>query len=823
MAANLRFALRRLAAAPLFTIFSVISLAVGIGATTAVYSVVRTVTGPPPGVREADRLARIFHFPQGSLPIVAFSWPDFEALRARQTAFENIAGWRFIGASYMVGTQASSGWVEAVTGNYFETLGVRPAAGRVLRPDDDEPESPPVAVINYAVWRDAFGLSADAVGSRVLVNGVSFDVVGVAPLEFAGIFNGGITASAVWIPLNAARRLPANAGMAFDPDSHQRRWLMAVGRLAPGRSIQEGAADLARIGRQLDVEAPIGRELEPRFRTPWAVRRPWGAAVLGPRILGAPPSLVSGMTWTVLSIVTLVLLVACTNLTNLTLARLGKRRSEFALRAVLGGSRGRLFGELLTENIILTAAGGLAGVVVAQGLMQLFSTPIALGSGIVQIRPQLDVPVIMAAAAATALAVIVSGVVPAYRATRADLLSVLANDNAASTPRWRGRRYLITFQVAVSVSLVTLAVLSVQQIRKAGAIDTGVALDQLALARVDFAAQGYDEARTRQVVDRVIALMASRPGVSAVAGSSGLPFGLTTPGGTVHADRRRVDVEWIAATPGIFAALGVTTSRGRPFNGSDTVGAPPVAVLSEIAAKEIFGTPYAVGREVLVQRRRWAGEPEHPRRSVTIVGVASDTDARVAGERTHGTVYLPLDQQYEPRLVISARTDGDVSALVTSLRDSMRSVAPRLAISQLGEAPDLAGPSLTTFRVILSAAGTLGGFSLVLALCGLYGVISQLVTNRTREIGVRVALGASRRAVRVLVLREALSPVVLGVMAGLGLVVFVLRPILPGLMPPEARTLTLVAIAFLLVGTAACMLPAIRASRIEPSVALKDL
>jgi len=536
------------------------------------------------------------------------------------------------------------------------------------------------------------------------------------------------------------------------------------------------------------------------------------------------------MVGTTIGAVVLVLLVACTNLANLILARNIQRRGELGTRVALGASRGQLVLESIAEPLMLAIAGGVAGMGVARVLMKVLSTEVTVGNGLIlQVLPRLDPPTLAAGVCATLIALLVAGVAPVLQSTRVDLRSVLAADHGGTVARWRGRRYLIAMQVTVSVLLVAVATLYAGEMRRQSQVDTGIDLERLALAQIDFGSQRYDEDRARQVAEHAVRQMAMRPGVAAVSILSGLPAGLTTLGATLTpADASGgTPVAFVAGTPGVFKTLGIGIVRGRAFDGRDTRGTAPVVLLSEVAARQLFPDSEPIGRDVVFKRRKFVGESERAPVTMTVIGVATDTDAMGVGQRASGVAYLPLDQHDESRLVLAARVNGEPEAFLGQLRAAIASVDPNLALAQIGTGLGLAGPDTTFPRIVSSSASLLGLTALVLALAGLYGVLSQVVAGRTREIGVRLALGAGAPAIRRMVIAQGLSPVVIGLVAGLGFGLIAraaMQPLFLRLVPATDVTLMILLPAlFLGAGLVACYEPARRASRIDPNVALRNL
>jgi predicted permease len=830
---DLVLAWRRLRATPGFTAFSVVTLGLGIGTTTATYSVVRVVTGPPAGVRDVGTIMNIYQVPGGgSIPMIALSWPDYQDLKARQTVFESLTAWAFFRQAFAANGRTETAWGEVVEGEYFHTLKVRPYLGRTLQPADDRIDAPPVAMISYRAWQRVFDSAPDVVGRQIKMNGQSFQIVGVAPKEFRGLFNNGLVMTAMWVPL-AATHYMAQEGVGFsvDPTNRERRWLLVKGRLKPGRTEADARAEVNGIASQLDAVYPMGRMLEPRFRSPWNSGRPWAVVPMADVMVNEGADRIARpLGLALMTAVGLVLLIACTNLANLMLARGSARRHEIAVRLALGASRWRLVRESLGESVLLAMAGGAAGLAIARVLFVVIANDVPVGNGAeLYIEPVLDLFAVIVSGGAVLLALTVAGLGPALQSTRADVRTALAIGGESSAPRWRGRQRLITLQVAVSVLLLAVAGLCVTQVVRESRHDTGLDLDRLALLDVDFVAQKYDEPRVRQIVDAVVSQVGHTPGVEAVAASSGLPLGISTPGGSIRStDRDRgLPVELVAATSGIFQALGVRIVGGRAFDERDTRASVAAVVLSERAATVLFETTNVVGRQAVFRRAPWVGAANPKDEPVTIIGVAADTDVGVAGRRESGVVYLPLDQHYEGRLVFTARASGRPDALVGVLRRAIHSVDPDIAATQSGTATALVGGTTLFFQIMAVLASVLGSLALVLALAGLYGALSHVIACRTREIGVRLALGATAKQILRMVLLDGLRPVVTGLVLGSG-IGFVLRlgmqPLFVRMLPKaDVVILLVVPLSIVVCGLIACVVPAKRAASVEPNLALRNV
>jgi predicted permease len=788
---------------------------------------------PPSGVRSPETILNINHAPRGGLPIVRMSWADYQDLRASQTAFQTVTAWSFFRQSFVADGRVETGFGEIVGGEYFDLLGVRAATGRTLQPADDTAAAPPVAVIGYQVWQRVFDGVSDVVGRPIKVNGHSFEIVGVADESFRGLFNNGFIPISVWVPLASADILgQAGTGFTLTPQDRDRRWLSVRGRLKPGHTLDDAQAEVRLIGKQLDAVYPIGRDIDARFRAPFLTSREWTLRPSEQVILNenADP-LMRPLIAALMMAVGLVLLIACTNIANLMLARVSGRRQETAVRLALGASRGHLLREAVAETVIIAATGGLLSLILSQLLIALLGGGVNVGDGVVLTgEPRLDLIVLAGAAFATLLALLVSGIAPALQAARVDVRSALASDGSgAATPRWRGRRLLIATQVMVSLVFLALASVCLTEVQKEHRNESGVDLEHLGVEQVDFPMQQVDEVRARGIVQSVLSTVARRPGVEAVAVSSGLPFGLSTPGGWMKPmeTTSRTQVEFVAASPDIHRVLGVRLVRGRSLDRHDDAAAQRVVVVSERTATGLFGMTDVIGRHAILKRSHWAGQPEPPETEVTIVGVAADTDAGWLGRRDHGTVYIPLDQQYEGRLVLLARAPSDPAGAAAALRKSLTSVDPDMAVSQVGVASAVIGAQYLFLEVLTGLAGVLGTFALLLALAGLYGALSHIVGRRTREIGIRLALGAESRQIVRMVVLEGLTPVALGIGVGAiaaGIARAAMQPMLVRLLPKlDPLSIVIAPIAMLVAASFACYVPARRASRLDPNVALREL
>ena len=627
--------------------------------------------------------------------------------------------------------------------------------------------------------------------------------------------------------------VPDKAGTGWPARQLTDRWLGSFsvwGRLKPGVSLAQATAEATVIAQRLDVAFPL---TSPFALTPGPpVKRVWTLRA-GTDASGGADRL-DAVGSTVLLAVVMVLLIACTNLANLSLAKGTSRAHETAVRTALGASRSRLIREQLVESAVVTAGGGVLGLILLAVLTDWFATDLPIAQGmVIQFIPEVSVEVLGASAGATLLALLVFGLWPAVQSTRHDVRTGLGAGGAATPLRWRLHRSLVAWQVGGSVALLLVAAMCVKVVASAGGTDPGVDYQRLALAQLDFALNGRDESRSQLLLDQILADARRQPGIESVSASTGLPFGIMAPPAYVTTEEQPFtetrDVgeyaNRIAATPEILRTLGMQIVRGRAFTERDDAGAPRVAILSEGLARKVFHTTDVVGRRVLLGPRSRLVKRVPPE-AFAVVGVSKDTDTFMLGRRGNPVLFVPLAQGYNSAVTITART-SDPSGAAGVLRSAIRKADPELAISSLGTGVKLLSGPYFLLRIVAALASALGALALVLAMAGLYGVLAHVVSRRTREIGIRIAMGADRSRIFALILRDGLRPVVKGLVLGLGAgVVFriALRStIVTGISPVDPLTFALVPVPFVIAALIACYVPASRASQVETTVALRDL
>jgi predicted permease len=823
---DFRLAVRRLRLSPGFTVFAVASLAVGIGVSTAIYSAVRTLFWTPLSIAQPERTVAFAKNAPG-LSQWSVSWPDFLDLRAQQVSFSSMGAAIRLSAAVAFGDVVETVLGESVSGDYFKTLGVSALYGRVLQPQD-EASAGRVAVVSETFWRTRLHADADAIGRSFSLSGERYELVGVTRGSFHG--SAQILPCAVWIPATAVPDRGRTGWPARQLNDRSLGAFFVWARLKPGVSLAQARAEATIIAQHLDATFPLRSPYESAGRLQ---RRGW-TVTEGTHASGDADRL-DALGAAILFAVVTVLLIACTNLANLSLAKGTARAHETAVRTALGASRGRLVREHLLESGLVTLAGAGLGLVVLWQLTRLFETDLPFAQNLtMHFKPEVNAPVLVASVCATIIALLVVGLWPALQSTRADVRSGLGAGVTATPPRWRLHRRLVAWQVAGSVALVLVAAMCVKVTAAIGDRDPGVDYKHLALAQVDFALNGDDEAQGRAVLEDIVSKARAHPGIQNVSVSAGLPFGVLVPGVFVtlidnpFTETRDTGkyTNRIAASPEIFSTLGLHIVHGRAFTDRDDAAAPRVTVLSETMARELFQTTDVVGRSISVSisprlRKRKGETPV----TYEVIGVSKDTDTFIIGRRGNPGIFVPLAQQYEPRLVVAARSENPAAA-AAALHSIVRAAAPDLALTVGTGERLLLGPYFL-LRIIASLAGTLGGVALLLAMVGLYGVLSHVVGRRTREIGIRIAMGADRSRIVSLVLQDGFRPVLMGLLIGLfaGVVLrLVLKAtIVTSISPIDVLVFSVVPVPFVIAAAAACYVPAARAARVDPNIALRDL
>ncbi len=821
---DIRYGVRALIRQPGFTIVGVLLHSLGIGLNTAIFTLVDTLLFRPLPVAHPERLAGVFTTGEDGTGVETSSYQDFTDLRASNRSFSDMVGYSLMFGSFSARGSHRLVMGEVVTANYFQALGVPLSMGRGFLPEEEIGEGAhPVAVLSDGLWRRTFGARPDVIGETFRLKNRTYQVIGVAPASYPGLVPG--IATEFWIPLSMVDDVEPFGRNDVVPSATGRtrlerrgsRWMFAKGILKDDVTARAAEADLAGVMTRLSAEFPISN----RGRTARVTEA--GMSRLMPEIDKAlrPAGLV------LLLAVGLVLLVACANLAGMLLARGAARVRELAVRAALGAGRTRLLRMLAAENLALAAAGGAGGLLIAFGVTRLF-TPF---------RPPIDLPLALAVSAdargllfAAGLAVVSSvafGLVPALRATRLDLTSALKSDGALSATggrRFGLRHVLVVGQVAVSFVLAVVGLLLVRSLLAGQASDPGFPTRGLVQASLSRAMQGYSAVASQSFFDRALERIGALPGVTSVALSDRMPLTLNIQTTdvvlaeqTTDDPRSRIILDTTQVTDRYFETMGVPILDGRSFDGRDVPESVRVAIVNRAAASRLWPGQRAVGRQL---RLRDLKGP-----LVEIVGVVPDHKVRTLGEAPRPFIHFARSQRPSGTATIVARTSGDAPGLAGAIERELRALDPDVVLMELQTFDGAMATSLHGYAVGGSLIGGLAVLALFLSSLGLYGVVAFSVNRRTREIGIRVALGADRGTVVRGVMREGRGLVAVGAGLGLGvsaLAASALRSALLGIGALDVASYAAALAALVLAASIACALPARRAAAIDPNVALRQ-
>ena len=822
---DLRHGARLLRLDPAFSVVAILSLALGIGANTAIFQLldsVRLRSLPVPGAGELARVkivtstGRTGGFTAAHPDLTTAIW---ERVRDEQQAFSSFAAWSSQRLNLSPAGEARFARVLWVSGNFFDTLRLRPGLGRLTAPADDRPGcASPGVVLSDSFWNREYGRQPSVLGAKISIEGRPLEIAGVAPAGFSGVDVGrnfDVALPICYEPVIAVEKPRSRDNMQW--------WLAGLGRLRPGWTAERASAQLAGISRGVfEATVPAGYDANDRkhylaFKLAAApVSSGWSEA----REEFATPL------WLLLGISALVLLIACANLANLMVARADGRRREIAVRLALGASRQRLVRQLLAESLVLAAAGTLAGAGVARVLTRLVVSGLSTDNTALFIDLSPDWRVFAFTSGVAVLTCILFGLAPAIQATRAEPNEALKTGGrgiAGSGSRFGVRRALVVSQVSLSLVLLVGAMLFVQTFRNLASLDAGFRRDRIVVAEFDLSPMriptGARVAFRREMIERIRAI----PGVSSAASLLIVPVSgqgwndtLRVPG---VAEEKSI-ANFNRVSPGYFQTMGSPMLAGRDFADSDAVNSPPVAVVTETFATKFFGGANPVGRSFQVPARN--GSPD---RTYQIVGLVKDAKYIDLREEFTPIVFVPDAQDDDPRMEMRAviRSDLPAGEVVAAVKRVAAEKAPA-AILSFREFRTILREALLRERLMAMLSGFFGALAALLAMVGLYGVISYLVARRRNEIGVRIALGASRGDILRMVMREA------GVLLAIGLAVGVVlsvaaattaRGFLFRLSPGDPATLAAGAALLALVSAAASLLPARRAAAVDPMQALR--
>ena len=816
MLADLRFALRSLAKAPGFTVIAVFTLAIGVGAAVAIFSLVNAALLRPLPYAEPERLARLYvearNFPNGGLRRARAATTEYFQLARGLESWQSLEAWQTTGVNFTGGGEPTRLTATRVTGGLLGALGVAPELGRIVTPQDDEPGAPQVAVISHALWQRAFGGERAVLGRDAVVNGTAYRIVGVMPAGFA-FPPGEVDVSEVWVPLQIDPALPVHDHSLF-----------VLGRLKPGIALSAAQAELdAFVAQRAEAGSDHRWDPESHALVTYALH--------DEVVLGVRPAL-----RTLFGAVCFLLLIACVNVANLLLSRAEARQHEIATRSALGASVQRLAVQLAIEGGVLSLLGTSAGVLIAAGSLQVLT---ALNGVIPQAHDaRIDGPVLLFAAATSVLIGLLFALAPLQHVMKRNLHGVIRAAAAATTRAAGAQRFrhaLIVVQLALALVLLAGTGLMLRTFWNLQRVDGGFDPSRVVTMSVALREATYADEGARRFWTQVGERLAALPGIESATLTSGLPpvaddFGWGTPipgytpvaGGPIRSGpggAAMIDHYQVVDTR-YFETLKIGLVAGRLFDARDGAAAPKTAIINATMAHAVWGDETPIGHQLVATIDGGLR---------TIVGVIADVKNGGIDKPAGTAIYLPYAQAPAGTSLlrvpyIAVRSVRDPAAVVADVRRVLRDVDPALPVAEIHTLDDVVSASQSRPRFVTLVLTLFAGVSLALAAVGIYGVMSYSVAQRTRELGIRIALGAQSRAVLRLVLGHALSLAAGGVLLGLAGAVALTRflaAFLFGVGSTDAATFATVALLLAAVAVVASLVPAVRATRLDPLAALR--
>jgi predicted permease len=805
---DLRYSARALWKRPGFTITVAMTLALGIGANATIFTWIKAVLLESlPGVTRPDQLVEIWGATRHNSAL-STSYLDYLDFRNHNAAFSGLIAHQVLPLNFGRGDKPERVRGAIVSGNYFDVLGVKAVIGRTFLPEEDlTPNSHPVAVIGYGLWQRSFGSDPHIVGRTITLNEHDFTIIGVAPADFASPFAG--VAIDVWTPVMMKDYV---ARPHFSLTDRGSRWLMVMGRLKPGATLSQARSNVAAIARQLEETYPktneqLGVEAYSIEQSPYSLKRSLQSALV-----------------ILMAVVAVVLLIACANVANLQLARATSRRKEIAVCVALGARRQRLVRQMLTESLVLASVGAVLGLTLAfwtARFLPAFLPPYATGSNF-HTRP--DAAIFTFTAALTVIATLLFGLAPALQASKPNLVAAL-KENTVLVGRGQHRvslrHGLVVTQVALSMVALISAGLFVRSLREAYEANPGFDLNHVLLASFDPFLSGYDEDRGREFYRLLVERARTLPGVQSATLARRLPLTL---GGIAFAnvaidgytpspnEDMRLNYETVG--PHYFQTMRIPLAQGRDFDERDREHAQQVVVINETMARRYWPSGGALGQRLKLTKD-W----------LVIVGIAKDVKNRSLIEPPQPFLYLPLLQDYRSDMILVIRTDMDPEQAFHGVLSEVATLDTAMPIFDVKTLEEHVGISLYLQRMAATLLTIFGVLALSLSALGLYGVMAYAVSQRTRELGIRISVGAKQGDVLKLILRQALILSAVGMTCGLIVALAVTRysaHLLYGISPTDPVTFTLVAALIMVITLVAGYFPARRATRIDPVIALRS-
>jgi macrolide transport system ATP-binding/permease protein len=805
--ADVRYSIRSLLKNPGLTAAAVLSLGLGIGANTTIFTWVQAVLFRPIPLAADPGTIRIAAMENREGQSRSWSYPNFQDFRDRATLVE-VVGQDDQTLSIAVDDTAERTWGGLVSGNFFQVMGLRAAAGRLFTPQDDvTPGGHPVAVISYAYWQRRFRGDTSIVGKQVTINNTPMTVIGVAPEGFIGSFLG--IASSAWVPMAMQKEMMGGDRLAQRGNG----WMQSIVRLKPGVSDAQAQAEAASIMAQLEREHPQfndGRRL--RIVQTWEA--PFGAATVLTPVLAVLTILVA-----------LVLVIACANVANLLLSKAVGRRREVAVRLSLGASRTRLVRQLLTESLLLSLVAGVAGVVMAYWTMDVimaFVPPVDLP---LDLGLRMDGMTLVFAIAVSAITGVLFGLAPALQASSPHTINALKEEGrSGSGGRTSGRlrSALVVSQVAVCLVLLVGATLFLRSFIAAQTLSPGFDADRLVTASMDMFPSGYTGERHREFQRRTLEAVQALPGVESAAFGSRIPIGFGGNNSTAVSidgyqprENEEVVINYSTVSAGYFETMGIAIRAGREYTDADTATSPRTIVINEAMARRYWPDGNALGK--IVRFGPNASE---------VIGIVADAKYGSINERPLPQLFVPMARSEVSTLRLFVRT-SDPGPLVAEVRNAIRALDPNLPIYDARTLTEHMQGAVFAQRMAANLLGAMGVLALLLAAIGLYGVMAYAVSQRTQEMGIRLALGASPASLLNMIVGQGMKLTTIGLLIGLALAlaafgsIGAVRTLLPGISPLDPITFVAVPLLLAAIACLASWFPARRAGRVDPLVALR--
>ncbi|HEV8431372.1 MAG TPA: ABC transporter permease [Pyrinomonadaceae bacterium] len=832
---DLRYGAKMLWKSKGITLVAVISLAVGIGANSAIFSLVNSILLRPRAISHPEHVVQLY-VGEGEQPYQSTSYPSYLDLRDHNDVLSGLAAYGIQQFKFGDANEVEQIWGEAVSGNYFDVLGVAAQKGRTFSPDEDVvPRRNPVAVISHSLWQRRLNSDSDLVGKTITLNDQPLTVIGIAPPQYTGMFRG--LASEIWIPM---AMMPAVDQRLGDRalTSRGNRWMILVGRLKPETTLAQARVRFDFLTRDMQAAHPeewLSKSESGRQRVSAITVLPESETRIPP---GTETAAYAALAL-VFMVVNLVLLIACINLASMLLARAVTRRREMAVRLAIGASRFRIIRQLLTESVLLSFIAGAAGILLAMWLLNLivaFMPPLPEGIRIA-LDLQLDWRVVIYTIVFSTVTGILFGLAPALYSSKADLSTVLKDDSSLFTSLYqksRARMALVVVQVAFSLLLLIGAGLVLRSLEKIRPTRLGFSTESMVVGHVRLDEAKYDRVKTQEFYRQLSERLVSLPGVQSASLVDAMP--VTFMGGT----RSSIDIEGyqpganedmqinaILAGPRYFTNMKVPFVQGRDFEERDREGAPCVAVVNEAFGERYFRGSNSLGKHLL----KYGGAPNAPRVPCEIVGVIHDNAWQSLEKQVHPFYALALQQTERKQFtVVVSSSSGDPASLIGAVRKTIRELDPKIPLADVQTLNDYFSVGLYPFRMLAAVMGGCGVMALLLATLGIYGIISYSVAQRTRELGIRMALGALRGDILRMVIGQGMTLVIIGLGVGLLLSFAFTRLMTSSLLELELPlpvsatdplTFASVTVLMALVALIACVVPAQRATKVDPIEALR--